>query len=340
MYRLKEVQHVDTIIRGARTRTKFDYESDQTWVPTGNPGKFFVATAENVGYGVVDFAAQDETFDGISRAIEGFAEGGSNCPLRLTRSLSIPTRPRQIDERHLRSDGASQTVETNCNTSSPRFELSPTIALQQQSSGQCQESPARYIEPVSVSDDDPQPETNASAGVEDLCVLASPSELPQRRRDYRFDTLVESSVEPEPLEMDDRIVEVDTDCNALPPARQILTRLPRNPNVLLPCRKADLLQYFVQKLAPWVCRIAEYRDWVKLLGLILLSARPLQLVVRIRSRNPETIDPPSHAALCRTRRRFHTPDPEDQLSGNGGALLLRPVSDIDRPSSLEVTLNT
>lgn len=39
---------------------EFDFESDQTWVPTGNIEEFYVATAEDVQRGKVDFDAQME----------------------------------------------------------------------------------------------------------------------------------------------------------------------------------------------------------------------------------------------------------------------------------------
>jgi hypothetical protein len=227
-------------------------------MPTGDTKTLYVATAGRVGYGMVDFVGQDELFDDTPETSNVFPEAGSNLPAGLTRSQPIPVIPPHIDEHRIQSNGTSQALELNCNTSPPRSEPSATITMRQQ-------SPDRYSEPVSVLHDGPRPQTGASVGVKDLDTSASPSELSRRHEGDRYDILVESSIERDSSEMDNRIVDVNTGHKALSPARQILTRLPQNSSILLLRRKADLLQYFVQKLGPW---IGKYRNSVHLPKLI------------------------------------------------------------------------
>jgi hypothetical protein len=170
MYHFRAVRYVDTASQGARVRAHLDYKSDQVWVPTRNTKTFYVETAESVGCGIVNFVAQDELLNGTSKTINSFPEAGSNLPIGLTMSQSIPAIPPQIDEHHTHSDDTSQTLELYCNTSLPRSEPPSTITTRQQ-------SPNRYSESVSVLQDGPGPQTNASVGVEDLDTPASPSEL-------------------------------------------------------------------------------------------------------------------------------------------------------------------
>jgi len=269
-FRFKRVLYVDTSSQGVRSRTHLVYEDDQRWVPTREAVGFILEDGAGAEYGTADFIERDE------RVTRPDSKEPSIAPV-------VAQQPNVNGRRDSAND--LPPMDTDSVVGSPQLDSpqpsQPSPPLPRSESRQAtQEQRQRSEVGTHLSDIAPNP-SHISAIVEDYTSPASLADLSRRHEGGRCLTwgtgehgfLVASDAQESPsVEM------------AQIPVSTATTELSH--------REALLMQYFAQKLAPWMdccdpaCHFAEevprraVRIPMVLYAVLALSSRHQSLLTK------------------------------------------------------------